>query len=61
MSESSAALASSATAEPMFGEYQAKGFLSDYSKWNYTKQAMDDWALQLRVRLDAAYGIAEKD
>ena len=45
----------------MFGEYQAKGFLSDYSKWNYTKQAMDDWALQLRVRLDAAYGIAEKD
>ena len=33
------------------------GYMSAYSKWNYTKQAMDDWAHLLRVRLDAAHGI----
>jgi len=33
------------------------GYMNAYSKWNYTKQAMDDWAHQLRVRLDAAHGV----
>jgi len=28
-----------------------------YSKWDYTKAAMDDWAQLLRIRLDAAHGI----
>jgi hypothetical protein len=34
-----------------------KSYLSAYSKWKYTKQAMDDWALLLRKRLDAAHGV----
>ena len=33
------------------------GYMNAYSKWNYTKTAMDDWAHLLRVRLDAAHGI----
>jgi hypothetical protein len=33
------------------------GYMNAYSKWNYTKQAMDDWAHLLRVRLDAAHGV----
>ena len=37
-----------------------KSYLSAYSKWNYTKQAMDDWAHLLRVRLDEAHGITDK-
>ncbi len=36
------------------------GYMNAYSKWNYTKQAMDDWAYLLRVRLDAAHGITDK-
>jgi len=32
------------------------GYVNAYSKWNYTKVAMDDWAYLLRVRLDAAHG-----
>jgi len=36
------------------------GYMNAYSKWNYTKQAMDDWAHLLRVRLDAAHGITDK-
>lgn len=34
-----------------------KGYLNAYSKWNYTRKAMDDWAYLLRVRLDAAHGV----
>lgn len=37
-----------------------KDYLDAYSKWDYTKQAMDDWALLLRRRLDAAHGITDK-
>ena len=33
------------------------GYMNAYSKWNYTKTAMDDWAHLLRERLDAAHGI----
>jgi hypothetical protein len=33
------------------------GYMNAYSKWNYTKAAMDDWAHLLRVRLDEAHGI----
>jgi hypothetical protein len=33
------------------------GYMNAYSKWNYTKTAMDDWAHLLRLRLDAAHGI----
>jgi hypothetical protein len=36
------------------------GYMNAYSKWNYTRQAMDDWAHLLRVRLDAAHGITDK-
>lgn len=36
------------------------GYVNAYSKWNYTKQAMDDWAQMLRTRLDAAHGITDK-
>ena len=36
------------------------GYMNAYSKWNYTKTAMDDWAHLLRVRLDAAHGITDK-
>jgi len=32
-------------------------YMDAYSKWDYTKAAMDDWADLLRVRLDAAHGI----
>jgi len=32
-------------------------YMDAYSKWDYTKTAMDDWAQLLRVRLDAAHGI----
>jgi len=38
----------------------AKGvtsYMDAYSKWDYTKAAMDDWADLLRVRLDGAHGI----
>ena len=37
-----------------------KSYVDAYSKWDYTKQAMDDWAQLLRVRLDAAHGITTK-
>lgn len=37
------------------------GYMNAYSKWNYTKTAMDDWAQLLRVRLDAAHGIVTED
>ena len=37
-----------------------KSYLGAYSKWKYTKQAMDDWALLLRQRLDTAHGITNK-
>jgi hypothetical protein len=36
------------------------GYVNAYSKWNYTKQAMDDWARLLRTRLDVAHGIPGK-
>jgi hypothetical protein len=36
------------------------GYMNAYSKWNYTKAAMDNWAHLLRVRLDAAHGITDK-
>jgi hypothetical protein len=36
------------------------GYMNAYSKWNYTKAAMDEWAHTLRVRLDAAHGITDK-
>jgi hypothetical protein len=36
------------------------GYINAYSKWDYTKAAMDDWAHLLRVRLDAAHGITDK-
>ncbi len=32
------------------------GYLKSYSKWDYTKKAMDDWAELLRKRLDAVHG-----
>jgi len=90
--------ADSAAAAPTFGDYQAKGFLSDYSKipttpaedgayqyldpnfdakkynwtegvtagvgsylksytkWDYTKEAMDHWAQMIRARLDQVHG-----
>ena len=32
-------------------------YMNAYSKWDYTKKAMDDWAYMLRVRLDAAHGV----
>ena len=32
------------------------GYLDAYSKWDYTKQAMDHWAQLLRQRLDEAHG-----
>lgn len=31
-------------------------YLKAYSKWDYTKQAMDNWAELLRERLDTAHG-----
>jgi hypothetical protein len=31
-------------------------YLKACSTWSYTRQAMDDWAQQLRSRLDAAHG-----
>lgn len=31
-------------------------YVNAYSKWKYTKQAMDDWAQLLRKRLDEAHG-----
>ena len=37
-----------------------KGYMHSYSKWAYTKKAMDDWAHMLRVRLDEVHGIKEK-
>ena len=37
------------------------GYMNAYSKWNYTKTAMDDWAHLLRVRLDAAHGIKTEE
>lgn len=33
-----------------------KNYLNAYSKWEYTKQSMDDWAKFLRTRLDEAHG-----
>jgi len=32
------------------------GYLQAYSKWDYTKKAMDDWAQLLRTRLDESHG-----
>jgi hypothetical protein len=32
------------------------GYLDAYSKWDYTKKAMDDWARLLRQRLDELHG-----
>ena len=37
-----------------------KSYAKAYSKWAYTKQAMDSWALLLRQRLDAAHGVTDK-
>jgi hypothetical protein len=37
-----------------------KSYAKAYSKWAYTKQAMDSWAHLLRVRLDAAHGVTNK-
>ena len=37
------ASATAASTEPMFGDYQAKGFLSDYSKISTTKNANDSY------------------
>jgi hypothetical protein len=37
-----------------------KGYINSYSKWAYTKKAMDDWAHLVRVRLDEVHGIAAK-
>jgi len=37
-----------------------KSYAKAYSKWAYTKQAMDSWAHLLRVRLDAAHGVTDK-
>ncbi len=34
-----------------------KGYIHAYSKWAYTKKAMDDWAQLLRKRLDEVHGI----
>ncbi len=31
-------------------------YVNAYSKWKYTKQAMDDWAQLLRTRLDETHG-----
>lgn len=36
------------------------GYLKSYSKWDYTKKAMDDWAQLLRKRLDEAHDKASK-
>ncbi len=36
------------------------GYIHAYSKWAYTKKAMDDWAQMLRVRLDEVHGITAK-
>lgn len=33
-------------------------YMKAYSKWDYTKQAMDDWAQLLRKRLDEIHGKA---
>lgn len=32
------------------------GYMKAYSKWDYTKQAMDYWAQLLRKRLNSAHG-----
>jgi len=37
------------------------GYVDAYSKWAYTKKAMDDWAHQLRVRLDEYNGKTGKE
>ncbi len=37
-----------------------EGYIDAYSKWAYTKRAMDDWAHLLRVRLDEVHGITAK-
>jgi hypothetical protein len=33
-------------------------YLNAYSKWEYTKKAMDNWAQRVRTRLDELHGIA---
>ena len=38
-----------------------KGYIHSYSKWAYTKKAMDDWAQLLRKRLDEFHGIKAKE
>ncbi len=37
-----------------------KGYIHAYSKWAYTKKAMDDWAHMLRLRLDKVHGVKAK-
>jgi hypothetical protein len=37
------------------------GYLDAYSKWDYTKKAMDDWAALLRKRLDELHGKTDAD
>ena len=37
------------------------GYLDAYSKWDYTKKAMDDWAALLRQRLDELHGKTDTD
>ena len=38
-----------------------KGYIHSYSKWAYTKKAMDDWAQLLRKRIDEVHGIKAKE
>jgi len=35
-------------------------YMKAYSKWDYTKKAMDAWAQRIRKRLDEVHGKAEK-
>jgi uncharacterized protein DUF3313 len=37
-------------------EKGVSGYMEAYSKWDYTKKAMDDWAQLLRTRLDESHG-----
>jgi len=35
-------------------------YMKAYSKWDYTKKAMDAWAQRIRKRLDEVHGKAGK-
>ncbi len=39
----------------------AESYMRAYSKWAYTKQAMDGWAQLLRLRLDEVHGISANE